>query len=167
MSKKAKPLPSFERVNELLRLDEETGQLFWKISPSNNVKIGSESGYLDKDYGYIRVAIDDERYLAHRLVWLLHTGDDPGQWQIDHINGNRIDNRPCNLRLVTHQQNSHNLLSAKGFYFNKSTGKWLAQIQIDGKRKYLGYYDCPNEARSAYLAAKEIYHVIPVNTIEK
>ncbi|WP_186305580.1 HNH endonuclease, partial [Bacillus subtilis] len=56
---------------------------------------------------------------------------------IDHVSGDTCDNRKDNLRFVTHKQNCANKES-KGYYFNKPTGKWLAQIQIDGKRKSLG-----------------------------
>ncbi len=82
--------------------------------------------------------------------------------EIDHINGIRIDNRICNLRSVTRQQNQWNRLTAKGYYkiIYKDSICYCAQIYLNTKRIRLGSYKTEEEARNAYLAAKEIYHKI-------
>ena len=78
---------------------------------------------------------------------------------IDHINGITTDNQLANLRNVNHQKNLFNT-KAKGYYLQKKTNKWLAEIQVNKERIYLGIFDCEMKARQAYLQAKEIYHII-------
>jgi hypothetical protein len=79
--------------------------------------------------------------------------------QIDHINGFRDDNRIDNLRAVTHQQNQWNR-KAKGYCLHNQTNKWLSRIRLNGKSIHLGYFDTEEEARQAYITAKQKYHVI-------
>ena len=78
-----------------------------------------------------------------------------------HVNlfKNGKHNNINNLRWVTHQQNSFNT-KAKGYYLHKQINKWHARIRIDNKLIQLGYYDLEEEAREAYLKAKEKYHII-------
>jgi hypothetical protein len=99
-------------------------------------------------------------FLVHRLVAAafikqLDKGD-----QVDHINGDRLNNNLENLRLVNHQQNHFNRTTAKGYYFDKKTKKWRAKITLDGKNIHLGRFNNQEEAREAYLQAKNIYHNI-------
>jgi hypothetical protein len=114
------------------------------------------------DKGYIRIGIKKDciRYelKAHQFVYYISTGRIVEQ--IDHINGFRDDNRIENLREVTNQQNCFNKKETKGYYFEKDRDKWLSQITIDGKRIHLGRFKTEQEARQAYLDAKEIYHII-------
>jgi hypothetical protein len=81
-------------------------------------------------------------------------------FELDHINGIRNDNRIENLRSVTRSQNQWNRLTAKGYYWDKSKNKYKAHIKFNDKRKFLGLFETEEEARNAYLAAKQIYHVI-------
>jgi len=78
----------------------------------------------------------------------------------DHRDGNRSNNSRSNLREVTNQQNAMNT-RAKGYYWDKSKGKWRAYIHLNGKKKHLGYFDLESEARAAYERGKAVYHVIP------
>lgn len=113
-----------------------------------------------KGYTVIQMTISDKKYYlyGHHFAW----------WsvynkcveELDHINGMRNDNRIENLRSVTRQQNQWNQINAKGFCWNKSKNKYSAQIKYNDKRKFLGYYNTEEEARNAYLNAKQIYHVI-------
>jgi len=81
---------------------------------------------------------------------------------IDHINGNKSDNRICNLREVTHQQNQHNNLhtNTKGFTYNKRSNRYRSYIKLNNKQISLGCYDTQEEAHQVYLKAKKIYHII-------
>ena len=113
--------------------------------------------------GYIecRVYYANKPFLiqGHRLVWFLHYGALPIN-SIDHIDGNRTNNKIDNLRDVTHQQNMWNRTNAKGYAFDKYKKKFCAHIGINRKKKHLGFFNTEQEARNAYLKAKEIYHVI-------
>jgi len=94
-------------------------------------------------------------YLMHRIIINCPDGMD-----VDHINHNRLDNRKSNLRIVTRQQNHFNRSKVKGYIWNKSSKKWQAYIVINRKKIHLGYFDTEEEARNAYLLAKEKYHKI-------
>ena len=160
---KFKSLPPLKRVNELLSYDEATGRLHWKASVARWIKIGSEAG----TYGHcaIDVTIDKIKYRAHRIIWLLVTGKDPGELLIDHINGDFHDNRFSNLRLATKRQNQcnqktriDNTSGSKGVTWDKSRSKWLAQIQVKGKHLFLGRHTTKEEACAAYQKAAYEYH---------
>jgi hypothetical protein len=97
-------------------------------------------------------------YAAHRIAWMLVHGQDPGELQLDHINGNRSDNRLANLRLVTNQTNAFNRPDATGVSFHKATNKWHARIGVEGRQIHLGLYESFDDARQAYLNAKQTYH---------
>jgi len=132
--------------------DSETGLIynrFGKIVGRNN-------------YGYIKIALylNKKQYnlRAHQFAWYWVNKECVNE--IDHINGIRNDNRIENLRSVTRNQNQWNRLTVKGYYFNKVKNKWISRIKLNGKKIYLGSYNTEEEARNAYLAAKQIYHVI-------
>jgi len=114
-------------------------------------------------YGYICCALihNDKKYniRGHRLGWFLHYGTLPTN-QLDHIDGNRTNNRIENLRNVNNQQNHFNMTKAKGYHWHKATNKFKAEIMKNGKNIFLGLFDDPLEARAAYLEAKKKYHVI-------
>ena len=80
--------------------------------------------------------------------------------QADHRNHGTLDNRRLNLRVVSCQQNQFNQKNPKGYYWNKDRGKYLAQIVVNRKTINLGYFRIAEEAHSAYLEAKEVYHKI-------
>lgn len=109
--------------------------------------------------GYCTVRFNGRMVYYHTIVWILSTNKDvPQAMDIDHINGNKIDNRFENLRLVTQRENQQNGKVHRngklfGCTFDKSKGKYLANIQISGKLIYLGRYGTEQEAHEAYKVA--------------
>ncbi len=171
-----KPLPSPEELRQLLRYEPETGKLFWLPRPREmftsdrsfntwNVRFaGAEAFATVHRQGYRCGVIAGEKCLAHRAVWAVHSGRWPEN-QIDHINGDKTDNRIANLREATHAENlqnsrrpSRNTSGFKGVCFDRSRGKWMARIHADGRDRMLGRFDTPEEAHAAYRAAAEKHH---------
>ncbi len=116
----------------------------------------------DKD-GYLKVVLcrdgKETTHYNHRLMakyYLQHNNKD---LVIDHINRNKGDNRVENLRLVTLAQNGWNT-NSRGAYKCGVGTKWFSSILVNGKKIYLGTFNTEEEAHSAYLKAKEIYHAI-------
>ena len=108
------------------------------------------------NHGYSHVGWNGKGYRIHRLVYMLfHDTEIPEDLQIDHIDGNPMNNSPSNLRLVSHRENQQNQKKHReghlvGCYFHKPSQKWLARIKINGKNKHLGYFDTQEEAHEVY-----------------
>lgn len=158
-----------ERAQELLSYDQETGVFSWLVT-RGRVKAGSRAGQFIRK-GYVIVVIDGQRHRAHRLAWLLTHGELPAE-QIDHINGRRDDNRISNLRPATARQNSHNRYCASRHSSTgllgvqkSGSGRWKAEIQVDGRRHRLGLFDEPSVAHAAYMRAKAILHETAPRTL--
>jgi len=100
-------------------------------------------------------------FYAHNPSWDIYDGSQDNS--IDHINNEPLDNRIENLRNVSNKQNCWNTFKHKGYAWNKRNKKWVAEITVSGKSLYLGQYVEEEEARNAYLKAKEKYHVIEDN----
>ena len=123
--------------------------------------VGREAGYTNNG-GYRIVRINGFSYKAHRLAWLyVHERWPDGE--IDHRNGNCADNRIRNLREATRLQNianskPHGGRPFKGITFVKPSGRWRAQISINRKMHYLGYFNTAEEAHAVYVAkAREVH----------
>jgi hypothetical protein len=115
--------------------------------------------------GYLRFKIGNKKYYLHRVVYKMYhpewdIEDISKDNQIDHKNHNREDNRIVNLRNVTDQENHFNRKDVKGYCWDKRDKKWVAKIRLNKKTISLGYYEKEEDARNAYLAAKEIHHKI-------
>lgn len=146
-----------ERLLEVLDYDPETGVLTWRVS-RGTARRGSAASHVGAE-GYLRVRVDGRLYSGHRLVWLHVHGVWPDQ--IDHINGVRTDNRICNLREVTPAQNMQNKgqyrsnrSGCRGVSWHKKSGKWVAQITVDGKKHHLGLRSSLEDAQQLYLEAR-------------
>lgn len=151
-------------LKEVLHYNPDTGAFTWIKSNSPRTVSGILAG--NKHYeGYIRISLNNKDYLAHRLAWLYMFGSMPKN-QIDHINGNRGDNRISNLRESSRHQNqgnqrnphSSNTSGFMGVYFDKVRNKFVATISINGKNKNLGRFKTPEEAHQVYLEAKRKHH---------
>lgn len=153
-------ITSIAHVISLFNYDPETGEIFSRR--------GRPIGSTDSE-GYMRATLQKKprlRFRSHRLAWLFMRGEWPAD-DIDHINGNRGDNRWVNLRCVSRATNAQNRRSPNrentsgylGVSFSKESGKWAAQIQAHGKSKNLGRrFATPEIAYEAYLAAKRQLH---------
>jgi hypothetical protein len=151
-----------ERLQQVLDYSPETG-VFTRRLKQPGVAQGKISGSMTKD-GYVVTSVDSKLYKCHRLAWLYMTGSWP-QGQIDHINGNRSDNRFENLRDVTQTQNIQNQRKAQRH--NKATGilgifkngsGFAARISHNNTKIYLGTFKTTEEAEAAYIAAKRVLH---------
>lgn len=145
-----------ERVRQLLHYEPDTGALMRLIS-SGRARAGDVVRGVCN--GYLTPSIDGRRYPAHRLIWLWMTGVWPTA-NMDHINGDRLDNRWCNLREASATQNNanrpmhtNNRSGFKGVIWRKVPRKWEAKIRINGKARFLGRYDTPERAFIEYCFA--------------
>lgn len=148
-----------DRLKQLLHYDPETG-IFTRLVTTGNLLPGTKVGRNQLN-GYTSITIDRKHYYTHRLAWFYVTGSWPKN-DIDHINRNRSDNRYANLREATRSLNMRNILKFKN---NKSgfkgvswcavKNKWRANIKLNGKQTFLGYFDIPEKAHGAYVAAAE------------
>ena len=153
-----------EELMAIVSYSEDTGLFTWRGNRGRYYRGGRVAGHKDSK-GYICIGILGISYRAHRLAWLYVYGCWPEK-QIDHINGERADNRISNLRDVGCELNSQNKLSAMktsksgllGVYFDKSHKKWRAEIIANSRRHRLGRFDTAEEAHAAYLGAKAVLH---------
>ena len=140
--------------------DPDTGYLT-RISGQ---RPGHRVGYLHKR-GYVMVSYLARIYLAHRVAWCLAHGAWPAG-EIDHINGDKADNRICNLRVCDASTNQQNIRAAKagnttgllGVTVDRESGKFVAQISYNHRHIHLGRFDSADLAHAAYLGAKRAIH---------
>lgn len=128
---------SRDKVSRILGYDDVSGELYWKVNRTSNARAGSVAGYITD--GYRRVKINGVLFSVHRVIWLLVHGVWPTD-QIDHIDGNPLNNAIENLREVTNQENNRNRgLSRRnksgfmGVVYARKTGKWWGHIKVDGR----------------------------------
>ena len=150
-------------IQQLFDYDKNTGDLIWKVDLRPRAKAGAVAGFIATD-NYRRIGIKGRAYLGHRLVWLYCTGSWPKEF-IDHIDGNRLNNRIENLRNASRSDNNRNVAlqrnnksGYKGVSFMKRDSVWVAQITHDRKNYFLGRFKTPEEAYSAYCAAARKLH---------
>lgn len=149
--------PTVEELVEVLLYDPDTGLWTWRARVANCVQIGDHAGKIDS-HGYRQITIKGVAYLASRLAWLYMTGAWPTH-QIDHRDLNPGNDCWANLRHATRSQNfanqrayANNRLGVKGVSLRKN-GRFLAQIQVNGRKIMLGYHATADAASAAYAAA--------------
>ncbi len=163
-----------EYLKECLHYSPDTGVFTWLERPLEHFKSdsyfkswnrkysGKVAGSAKKQWrtSYILIRINSKTYRAHRLAWLHHQGEFPKN-QIDHIDGNGLNNKINNLRDVTHGENMrnkrlqlNNTSGVKGVYWRKLKQKWQADICISGKRNHLGYFKNKEDAAAARKEAE-------------
>jgi hypothetical protein len=174
MTDKKPPSPSVLR--QLIDYDPQTGALVWrvrdvsfftdgKMSAINGMRRWNKryAGKAALNYkgtqGYFRGAIFGRGYLAHRVAWAIYSGAWPEN-EIDHINGDRSDNRIANLRSATRQENgkncaigTRNTSGTIGVRWYNRDRVWVAQVSINGKQKHIGNFKSKDEAIEARAKA--------------
>jgi len=155
---------SFEKVDEILRYEQETGKFYWKVRRGGSARVGCEAGNLDSTSGYIRISLEDRLYQAHRVAHLLVTGHWP-EGNPEHENRIRHDNRWDNIKTLARNQSenmgniglsSHNTSGLKGVCWDTQRKKWLAYIKEHGKVIMIGRFSEYRLAGLMYDAAAKI-----------
>jgi hypothetical protein len=141
-------------VAAAFRYDPTTGEV---VGPRN------ARGSVTK-YGYRRFHVGGFCLMAHRIAWALHFNEQPPQF-IDHINGDKLDNRAQNLRAASRNENARNrkrhansTTGVKGVYEDKKTGRFRAQIRVGGVLRNIGHFAEKESARAAYALAAQRMH---------
>ena len=169
-SNKELALP-LEQARELFSYDPDTGELTWvngfRRGNGAMAPAGTVAGCFDGE-GYLVSRTNRTQYKNHRLAWLLYHGEWP-KGAIDHIDGDKANNRISNLRMTTNSENlqnqrkpmRHNKLGILGVCM--AGHKYRTKVHVNGADHYLGVFDTPEEAQAAYLKAKRELH--PGNTL--
>lgn len=145
--------------NSLFTYCQSTGRLYWKVS-RGCIKEGTLVKSIN-DHGYSRVMINKVSYRTHRIIWEMHKGTIPSGMFIDHIDGNFTNNRIENLRLVSREGNAMNMpvrsdskTGITGVCWSRRHNLWQAYININRKRKHLGWYSDFIKACEARIIAE-------------
>ena len=168
-------LPSPDDLRNALVYNPEDGSLTWKerdhshfkddrTARSWNTRLANRPAFTTTEgAGYKAGHIFRAHVLAHRVAWAIHTGEWPSG-HVDHINGDRLDNRIVNLRIVTRQENQRNTRLPRsntsgiiGVYWCKHKRKWRAAIGCDGRTVCLGRFNSKEEAIAARREAEVSY----------
>jgi hypothetical protein len=158
---------SQEYLKELLHYNPNTGEFTWLKSIGGRTKVGKKAGYITSK-GYYQTRINGIKCANHRLAFIYMLNKEPDVF-VDHIDGNRLNNSWVNLREATYKENAQNLVSHRKnnklgiIGVHEKAGKFIAQIEIDGKKKFIGTFKTPDEAHNAYLYLKRKHH--PFSTI--
>lgn len=147
---------TFDQVNERFLYCGETGLIIDR-------RTGAEAGRVEvnRNTSYRRISFCVMEFRGHRIAWLLFHGSWPSG-QVDHVDGDGLNNRIANLRCVTHSQNQRNQRLGKrnrsgvlGVSWDSQHSSWQAHIWIDGKRKHIGRFKRLKHAAAARAAAAE------------
>ena len=154
---------NIDNLNKMFDYDGVDGKLYHAYDKRGNALEGVEAGWLNVN-GYREVQIHFKTYKLHRVVWSMLIGEIPDGLMIDHINHNRSDNRLSNLRLVGSVDNAKNKSKyinngsgVNGVHWHKKNYRWVARIQVSGKRIALGCFVEFHEAVNARKNAEVLY----------
>lgn len=162
---KNKPLPPIDLVRDFLSYDQHTGIFVYKQKRGRAVvgKIAGSNHQHDESphLWYQVIGINKQYYKAHRLAWYLFYGVDPAENEIDHKDGNGLNNAISNLRICTSGQNNqnrrlrtNNVTGLNGVDFMKRQGKYRARISKEGKTVFLGVFESAEQAFAAHEKAR-------------
>ncbi|EOZ0650999.1 HNH endonuclease [Cronobacter malonaticus] len=147
------PLPSREMLLSIFNYEASKGELWWRESGFNR-QMDVPCGYVSGG-GYLSVKINGRLCSVHRLIWKMHMDSEPQH--LDHVNGNRLDNRIENLRPAIRNENNRNISVTRantsgyiGVRFDARYKRWVAQIKIERKAIFIGSYETKVEAVHAY-----------------
>lgn len=152
------PLPCIQTLEKHFKVcNQSTSGLIWLLPTSNRVQINTKAGTKDVSNGYWKIRFMSKQYYCHRIVYYLHNKIDPKDFDIDHIDQDKSNNNPLNLRLATRSQNSANrnknrtnTSGHKGVCWINTKQKWAAQITCNNKHFNLGYFNTIEEACAQY-----------------
>ena len=151
-----KPLPSAEHLRAVFRYDPTSGRLYWRPrdnEPRTRAFAGKPAGHAHGGYWRVRLK-GFGVLLAHRVIWKMIHGIEPKE--IDHKDGDSLNNRIANLREATRAQNTRNRGRKRRAGYRgvrRSRDRWRAQIRVDGRLINLGSFDDPEAAYAAYVEA--------------
>lgn len=144
-----------KQIMEYLEYNPDTGVFAAAKTHGTLWRQGKVVGHKNKA-GYITITLLGKVRKAHRLAWIYVYGEDIDGYEIDHINGDKSDNRICNLRISSHQQNMFNMKKkstnksgVKGVHFDKRCNKWRAQTSINKKRVHIVLFNTIESAEKA------------------
>lgn len=148
-----------ERLLEVLSYEPATGLFRWKIKIAKHTIVGAVTSQSPSKQGYLRIRIDGELFVAHRLAVFYMTGEWP-EATVDHRDRIRTNNEWDNIRNASYSQNSanqalspRNTSGFKGVSWNADGHRWQAHIMVNKKSIYLGLFDRAEDAAEAYIAA--------------
>lgn len=164
-----KALPPIDLLRQLLRYEPDTGRLIWLPRDESlhshakqwNGRMAGKPAMTSPDAaGYLKGCIFNAAYMAHRVAWAIHYGKEPSE-EIDHINGNKQDNRILNLRVVGRRDNMKNRLKQKnnqsgvtGVSWSGAADGWVSNIGVRGNQLHIGTYSKFEDAVKARKAAE-------------
>lgn len=149
-----------EQLKELVEYKE--GFLIAKVKWADKIVVGNIVGTKNKD-GYLQVSIQKKKYYVHRLIFLYHFGFLPES--VDHIDGDKNNNRIENLRAASLHQNNYNVKTpksnksgVKNVHWNKKNNNWNVTLAANNKSMYFGSFDDLELAALVAEEARNLYH---------